>query len=60
MKDEDRAMAEYTYKFYQDWTSGRLPRMILLMIQNANPYYDDSYAVNSPIWVRMGTRLCKS
>ena len=47
MKGEDRAMAEYSYKFYQDWTSGRLPRMILLMIQNANPYYDDSYAVNS-------------
>ena len=37
----------YGYKFYQDWTSGRLPHMIGLMIQNANPYYDDSYAVNS-------------
>lgn len=37
----------YGYKFYQDWTSGRLPRMIGMQIQHANPYYDDSYAVNS-------------
>jgi len=34
-------------RFYQDWTSGRLPRMLLVTIQHANPYYDDSYAVNS-------------
>lgn len=39
--------AEYAYKFYQDWTSGRLPHMLILVIQHANPYYDDSYAVNS-------------
>jgi hypothetical protein len=38
---------EYAHRFYQDWTSGRLPRMLLLSIQHANPYYDDSYAVNS-------------
>jgi hypothetical protein len=38
---------DYSYKFYQDWTSGRLPHVILLIIQHANPYYDDSYAVNS-------------
>jgi hypothetical protein len=47
MKGETRALAEYGYKFYQDWTSGRLPHMVGLMIQQANPYYDDSYAVNS-------------
>ena len=35
------------YKFFQDWTSGRLPRVILLYVQHANPYYDDSYAVDS-------------
>jgi hypothetical protein len=35
------------YKFFQDWTSGRLPRVILLYVQNANPYYDDSYDVDS-------------
>jgi hypothetical protein len=35
------------YRLFQDWTSGRLPRVILLYVQNANPYYDDSYAVDS-------------
>ena len=35
------------YHFYQDWTTGKLPRMLLLLIQHANPYYDDSYAVDS-------------
>jgi hypothetical protein len=42
-----RVRAEYSYKFYQDWTSGRLPRMLIVSIQHANPYYDDSYGVNS-------------
>ena len=35
------------YRFYQDWTSGRLPRVIMVYVQNANPYYDDSYVVDS-------------
>ncbi|MFQ5790114.1 MAG: alpha/beta hydrolase-fold protein [Acidobacteriota bacterium] len=43
----DRTYAEYSHKFYQDWTSGRLPRVLIMSIQHANPYYDDSYAVNS-------------
>ena len=47
LKDYERTVAEYSYKFYQDWTSGRLPRMLIVSIQHANPYYDDSYAVNS-------------
>lgn len=47
MKGVARTSAEYGYKFYQDWISGRLPRMIILEIQHPNPYYDDSYAVNS-------------
>ncbi|MGH8200727.1 MAG: alpha/beta hydrolase-fold protein [Steroidobacteraceae bacterium] len=37
----------YGYKFFQDWTSGRLPRVVMVYVQNANPYYDDSYDVNS-------------
>lgn len=37
----------YGYKFYQDWVSGTLPRVLLIYVQNANPYYDDSYAVDS-------------
>jgi hypothetical protein len=47
LKGDERTEAEYAYKFYQDWTSGRLPRVLLMEIQHANPYYDDSYAVNS-------------
>ncbi|HEY9137450.1 MAG TPA: esterase, partial [Terriglobus sp.] len=35
------------YRLFQDWTTGRLPHVILLYVQNANPYYDDSYAVDS-------------
>ncbi len=37
----------YSYKFYKDWTGPNFPRMILVTIQHANPYFDDSYAVNS-------------
>jgi enterochelin esterase-like enzyme len=35
------------YRLFQDWTSGRLPRVIVIYVQNANPYYDDSYDVDS-------------
>ena len=47
VKGEDLEHYKYANRFYQDWTSGRLPHMLLLSIQHANPYYDDSYAVNS-------------
>ncbi|HVQ29473.1 MAG TPA: hypothetical protein VMV21_07845 [Vicinamibacteria bacterium] len=43
----DRTDAEYSYRLYQDWTAGRLPKMLIMTVQHANPYYDDSYAVNS-------------
>lgn len=38
---------EYAYKFYQWWTAPDTPRVIVIEVQHANPYYDDSYAVNS-------------
>lgn len=38
---------EYAYKFYQYWTAPDTPRMVIIKVQHANPYYDDSYAVNS-------------
>lgn len=41
------ARAQIAYQFYQDWSTGKLPHMLLLIIQHANPYYDDSYAVDS-------------
>ena len=43
----DLTYAEASYQFYRDWTGPDFPRFILVTIQHANPYYDDSYAVNS-------------
>jgi hypothetical protein len=42
-----RGRSDSGYRFFQDWTAGRLPRVIMLYVQNANPYYDDSYVVDS-------------
>lgn len=39
--------AEYAYQLYKDWTSPDFPRVLAVEIQHPNPYYDDSYAVNS-------------
>lgn len=39
--------ARGAYANYAAWVSGRLPRVILVAVNHANPYYDDSYAVNS-------------
>ncbi len=35
------------YELFQEWTSRAFPRMLVIQIQHANPYYDSSYAVNS-------------
>jgi hypothetical protein len=35
------------YDFYKMWTGKNFPRVLAVEIQHANPYYDDSYAVNS-------------
>jgi hypothetical protein len=43
----NRTQQEYAHRFYQDWTGPDFPRVLLVMIQHATPYYDDSYAVNS-------------
>jgi hypothetical protein len=43
----NKTVQEYAYKFYKDWTSQDFPRMVIIKIQHANPYFDDSYAVNS-------------
>jgi Putative esterase len=47
LKGGELRAAKNGYKLYQDWTSGRLPRVIVMSIQHATPYFDDSYAVNS-------------
>jgi hypothetical protein len=43
----NRIIQEHEYQFYKDWTSKDFPRVVAIEIQHANPYYDDSYAVNS-------------
>ena len=43
----NRIQQEYSYQLFKDWTGPGFPRVLLLQIQHATPYYDDSYAVNS-------------
>jgi hypothetical protein len=43
----NRTEQEAAWQLYKDWTSPLFPRVLLIEIQHANPYYDDSYAVNS-------------
>jgi hypothetical protein len=43
----NRIEQEQAHEFYKYWTGADAPRMIVIEIQHANPYYDDSYAVNS-------------
>ena len=43
----NRIQQEEAYKLYQQWTSPGFARVLIIKIQHANPYYDDSYAVNS-------------
>ncbi|HEX2269258.1 MAG TPA: hypothetical protein VHH35_06985 [Pyrinomonadaceae bacterium] len=43
----NRIVQEHAHQFYKEWTGPNFPRFIIVEIQHANPYYDDSYAVNS-------------
>ena len=43
----NRTQQELGHQFFKDWTGPTFPRFLLIQIQHANPYYDDSYAVNS-------------
>lgn len=43
----NRIQDQAAYDFYKEWTGPNFPRVLLIEIQHANPYYDDSYAVNS-------------
>jgi hypothetical protein len=43
----NRIVQQEAYDFYKMWTGPNFPRVIVIDIQHANPYYDDSYAVNS-------------
>jgi hypothetical protein len=43
----NRIQQQEAYKNYQAWIAPGTPRMLIVKLQHANPYYDDSYAVNS-------------
>ena len=43
----NKIVQQEAYDFYKMWTGPDFPRVIAIEIQHANPFYDDSYAVNS-------------
>jgi hypothetical protein len=43
----NRIQQQEAYAFYQKWVSADFPRFLVIEIEHANPYFDDSYAVNS-------------
>ena len=43
----NKIVQQEAYDFYKMWTGPEFPRVIAIEIQHANPFYDDSYAVNS-------------
>jgi len=43
----NKIIQQEAYDFYKMWTGPDFPRVIAIEIQHANPFYDDSYAVNS-------------
>ena len=59
LKGFARTRAEYCNRFYQQWKSGQLPHVLILIIQSANPYYDDSYSVNSANLGPYGSAIVK-
>jgi hypothetical protein len=43
----NRIQQQEAHDFYNLWNSDDFPRVLAIKIQHANPFYDDSYAVNS-------------
>lgn len=43
----NRIVQEEAFAFYKYWIAPDTPRFLIIEIQHANPFYDDSYAVNS-------------
>jgi hypothetical protein len=47
LRGYNRIQQQLGHQLYKDWTGPDFPRVLLIQIQHATPYYDDSYAVNS-------------
>jgi hypothetical protein len=43
----NKIVQQEAYDFYKQWTGPGFPRVLAIKLTHANPYYDDSYAVNS-------------
>jgi hypothetical protein len=43
----NKIQQQEAYDLYKKWISPGFPRYLVIEIEHANPYYDDSYAVNS-------------
>ena len=43
----NRIEQQEAYDFYRRWTSPDFPRFLVVEVQHASPFYDDSYAVDS-------------
>ena len=43
----NRIQQEQAYAEYKQWIAPGFPRVLVVKLQHANPFYDDSYAVNS-------------
>ncbi|MEL7120516.1 MAG: hypothetical protein AAFO07_13780 [Bacteroidota bacterium] len=43
----NKVVQQEAHDFYKAWTGPDFPRVLAIKIQHANPFYDDSYAVNS-------------
>jgi hypothetical protein len=43
----NKIQQQEAYDFYKKWISSDFQKFIVIEIQHANPFYDDSYAVNS-------------
>ena len=46
-KGRQRDFENWAHRFFQEWSSGRLPKMLVVLTQHATPFYDDSYGVNT-------------
>ena len=43
----NRIVQQESYNNFKEWTAPNTPRYLVIKLNHANPYYDDSYAVNS-------------
>jgi len=43
----NRIQQQESYNNFKEWIAPKTPRYLVIKLNHANPYYDDSYAVNS-------------